>query len=347
MSGLLVLEDGSVLRGTSVGAEGIAFGEAVFTTAMTGYQEVVTDPSYAEQLVCFTAPMVGNYGVAPERSESEAVHARAVLMRRAGGAEWTDWLAANGVVALEDVDTRTFVVRVRERGSLRAAVVAGSASVETVLAQVRAQAGMAGRALVAGVSTRAPYTVSRGSVPVAVVDYGCKRSILTRLVSCGAEPTVWPHDVDADTILAAKPAGVLLSNGPGDPAALPQQIAVVRELLGRVPLLGICLGHQLLALAAGYSTFKLPFGHRGSNHPVLDLGANRVLVTSQNHGFAVAGDGPEATHVSLYDGTVEGLSLPGEGARSVQFHPEAGPGPHDAWPLLEGWVEELGYAAAA
>ena len=347
MNGFLALEDGSVLRGSSVGAEGFALGEAVFTTAMTGYQEVVTDPSYAEQLVCFTAPMVGNYGVAPERSESEAVHTRAVLMRRAGGAEWTGWLAANGVVALEDVDTRTFVVRVRERGSLRAAVVAGSASVETVLAHVRAQAGMAGRALVGGVSTRAPYTVCRGGVPIAVVDYGCKRSIVTRLVSCGAEPTVWPHDVDADSILAAKPAGVLLSNGPGDPAALPEQIAAVRDLLGRVPVLGICLGHQLLALAADYSTFKLPYGHRGSNHPVLDLGANRVLVTSQNHGFGVAGDGPQATHVSLYDGTVEGLSLPVESARSVQFHPEAGPGPHDAWPLLEGWVEELGYAAAA
>jgi carbamoyl-phosphate synthase small subunit len=321
MSGFLVLEDGSVFRGTSVGAEGIAFGEAVFTTAMTGYQEVVTDPSYAEQLVCFTAPMVGNYGVAPERSESETVHARAVLMRRAGGVEWTDWLAANGVVALEDVDTRTFVVR--------------------------AQAGMAGRALVAGVSTCAPYTIPGGGVPVAVVDYGCKRSILTRLNACGAQATVWPHDVDAGTLLDSRPAGVLLSNGPGDPSALPQHVAVVRELLGRVPVLGICLGHQLLALAAGYATFKLPFGHRGSNHPVLDVSANRVLVTSQNHGFAVAGDGPEATHVSLYDGTVEGLSLPAESARSVQFHPEAGPGPHDAWPLLEGWVEELGYAAAA
>ncbi len=158
---------------------------------------------------------------------------------------------------------------------------------------------------------------------------------------------MWPHDTDADTILAARPAGVLLSNGPGDPAALAEQTAVVRELIGRVPVLGICLGHQLLALAAGLATFKLPFGHRGANHPVLDLAANRVLVTSQNHGFAVRGEGQAVTHVSLYDGTVEGLALPDERASSVQFHPEAGPGPHDAWPLIESWVEEVRYAEAA
>jgi carbamoyl-phosphate synthase small subunit len=347
MSGFLALEDGTVLRGRSVGALGIAFGEAVFTTAMTGYQEIVTDPSYAEQLVAFTAPMVGNYGVSPRRSESPHVHARAVLMRRATGEDWPRWLAAQGVVALEEIDTRSLVLRLRERGAMRAAAVAGPASVDEVLARVRDQASMAGRALVVGVSAAEPYTVGRGGIPVAVLDYGCKRSILTRLSTAGARATVFPHDTDADTILAERPAGVLLSNGPGDPAALPDQVAVVRDLLGRVPLLGICLGHQLLALAAGLRTFKLPFGHRGANHPVLELATSRVLVTSQNHGFAVAGDGPAVTHISLYDGTVEGVALPGERARSVQFHPEAGPGPHDAWPLLEGWVEEIRYAEAA
>jgi carbamoyl-phosphate synthase small subunit len=347
VTGFLVLEDGSVFRGRSVGAPGIAFGEAVFTTAMTGYQEIVTDPSYAEQLVAFTAPMVGNYGVSPHRSESARPHASAVLMRRAGGEEWPGWLLRHGVVALDEIDTRTLVLRVRERGAMRAAAVGGSASVEEVLATVRGQASMEGRALVAAVSIAKPYAVGRGGEHVAVLDYGCKRSILTRLNLYGARATVWPHDVDAATVLASKPAGVLLSNGPGDPAALPAEVDVVRDLIGRVPLLGICLGHQLLGLAAGLRTFKLPFGHRGANHPVLELATGRVLVTSQNHGFAVEGSGPSVTHVSLYDGTVEGLGLPDEHARSVQFHPEAGPGPHDAWAWLEAWVDDLRYAQAA
>jgi len=347
MSGFLVLEDGSVFRGRSVGALGVAHGEAVFTTAMTGYQEIATDPSFAEQLVAFTAPMVGNYGVSPQRSESAGPHARAVLMRRATGEDWPRWLHAQDIVALEEIDTRALVVRLRESGAMRAAVVAGAASPDEVLAAVRAQASMAGRALVAGVSTREPYRVGLGGTPVAVLDYGCKRSIFSRLNACGAQATVFPHSTDAESILASQPAGVLLSNGPGDPAALRDEVEVVRGLLGRVPILGICLGHQLLALAAGFQTFKLSFGHRGANHPVLDLATSRVLVTSQNHGFAVSGDGAEVTHVSLYDGTVEGLALPAERARSLQFHPEAGPGPHDAWPEIEAWVEEIGYAAAA
>jgi carbamoyl-phosphate synthase small subunit len=215
------------------------------------------------------------------------------------------------------------------------------------LSQVRAQASMVGRALVAGVSTEKVYRLGRAGLHVAVIDFGVKDSILRRLVAAGAQATVFPHDVDAGTVLAARPDGILLSNGPGDPAALVDRVAVVRELIGSAPVLGICLGHQLLGLAVGLETFKLPFGHRGANHPVLEIGTNRVLVTSQNHGFAVEGDGPQVTHVSLYDGTVEGLSLPGESARSLQFHPEAGPGPHDAWPLLEGWVEELRLAEAA
>ena len=345
MTGFLVLEDGTVFRGRSLGADGVAFGEAVFTTAMSGYQEVVTDPSYAEQLVCFTAPMIGNYGVADARSQSRAVHARAVLMRKAGGDEWTRWLAAHGVVALEEIDTRSLVLHLRARGAMRAAAVSGAASSDEFLARVRAQAPMAGRALVADVSTRKPYRVGRSGPHVAVIDYGVKRSILNRVVAAGARVTVFPHDVDARTVLAARPEGVLLSNGPGDPAPLAPQVEVVREILGRAPILGICLGHQLLGLAAGLKTFKLPFGHRGANHPVLKIATNRVLVTSQNHGFAVEGDSPAVTHVSLYDGTVEGLAF--EGARSLQFHPEAGPGPHDAWPLIESWVEEIRLAEAA
>ena len=342
-TGYLLLEDGTVFRGRSVAAGGTAFGEAVFTTGMTGYQETVTDPSYAEQLVCFTAPMVGNYGVDDSRLESEAPHPRAVLMRRLGGEEWALWLAEQGVVALDEIDTRALTLRLREEGAMRAVAVADerTLSVPDALERVRAQATMEGAALVAQVSTPAPYVAEQnGDVRVALVDYGAKRSIVRRLSRAGAAVTVVPHVSDPDEL--ATYDGVLLSNGPGDPAPLVEETEVVRSILGRVPVLGICLGHQLLGLATGHATVKLPFGHRGANHPVLDRRTGRVLVTSQNHGFAVAPEeGVEATHVSLYDGTVEGFAFPDLDAASVQFHPEAGPGPHDAWPVLEGWVEEL------
>jgi carbamoyl-phosphate synthase small subunit len=345
MTGFFVLEDGEVFPGESVGAPGFAFGEAVFTTAMTGYQEIATDPSYCGQLVCFTAPMVGNYGVADTRGESAAPRVRGVLMREARGPEWTDWLRAWGIPALTGIDTRSLVLHLRERGAMRSALVTHGDDVDEALTAVRAQPTMTGAAFAAEVSTRDPYVWSDGPVRVAVVDYGVKRSILRRLAGAGVGVTVFPHDVDAETL--ADFDGVLLSNGPGDPEPLTAEVATIRELLGRVPVLGICLGHQLLALASGQTTFKLPFGHRGGNHPVVERASGRVLVTSQNHGFAVAPSADRAaTHESLYDGTVEGLSYPELRARSVQFHPEAGPGPHDAWPILAEWVEEVQLAAA-
>jgi carbamoyl-phosphate synthase small subunit len=345
VTGFLALEDGAVFHGESVGAPGHAFGEAVFTTAMTGYQEIVTDPSFAEQIVAFTAPMVGNYGVDPERSESARVQARAVIMREARGPAWTDWLHDRGIVALTGVDTRSLVLHLRERGAMRAIACAGLANVDEAVAECRKQPSMAGRALAAGVSPREPYVFEeRGRARVAVVDYGCKRSILRRVAAAGAAVTVFPYDADPEELLGFD--GVVVSNGPGDPE--PLDLVTVCFLLGKVPVLGICLGHQLLARAVGLETFKLPFGHRGANHPVLDRRTDRVLVTSQNHGFAVApSEENEATHVSLYDGTVEGLDLPDLRARSVQFHPEAGPGPHDAWGILESWVEEVSAVAAA
>ena len=346
MNGFLVLEDGTVFGGESVAAPGSAFGEAVFTTAMTGYQEVVTDPSYCGQIVCFTAPMVGNYGVSDGWGESKRPHACAVLMREARGPEWTDWLHEHGVPALTGIDTRSLVLHLRERGAMRAAVVTEGDDVEEALRAVIEQPSMTGAALAGRVSTREPYVYGdAGVVRIAVVDYGVKRSILRRLAGAGAAVTVFPHDVDADTLAGFD--GVLLSNGPGDPEPLAGEVAVVAELLGRVPVLGICLGHQLLARATGLRTFKLPFGHRGANHPVLERASKRVLVTSQNHGFAVeATEERAATLESLYDGTVEGLEYPELRARSVQFHPEAGPGPHDAWPILAEWVEEVRLAAA-
>jgi carbamoyl-phosphate synthase small subunit len=346
VSGILALEDGSVFHGTSVGAAGTAAGEAVFTTGMSGYQEAVTDPSFAEQIVCFTAPMVGNYGVADARSESDATHARAVIMREARGPAWTDWLAERGVVALTGIDTRSLVLTLREAGAMRAVAIGGDSSAEGAVAAARAQVPMTGRALVAGVSAREPHVYrAEGRTRIAVVDYGVKRSVLRRLAAAGAAVTVYPHDVDADELAAFD--GVLLSPGPGDPEPLVEEAATVRGLLGRTNLLGICLGHQLLAVATGHTTFKLPFGHRGSNHPVLQRSDGRVLVTSQNHGFAVrAADAREASHVSLYDDTVEGLEFPELHARSLQFHPEAGPGPHDAWPLLERWVDEVAVSHA-
>ncbi len=342
-AGYLVLEDGSVFRGRSVAAAGVAHGEAVFTTAMGGYQETVTDPSFAEQLVCFTAPMIGNYGVDDARAESSTPQAKAVLMRRLGGRDWADWLSLHGIVALDDIDTRALTLHLRTDGAMRAAVVADERElpVPEALQQVLAQPGMTGAALVAQVSTPVPFVASSdGRVRVALVDYGAKRSIVTRLQAAGAAVTVFPHVCDPDELATFD--GVMLSNGPGDPDPLVRETAVVRDILGRVPVLGICLGHQLLGLATGHTTFKLPFGHRGTNHPVLERATGRVLVTSQNHGFAVAPtDAEEAAFVSLYDGTVEGLDFPDLAARSTQFHPEAGPGPHDAWPIIESWVDGL------
>jgi carbamoyl-phosphate synthase small subunit len=341
--GYLVLEDGTVFRGRSVAAAGEAFGEAVFTTGMTGYQETVTDPSYAGQLVCFTTAMVGNYGVSEERGESAAPHAKAVLMRSLGGPEWAGYLREHGLIGLDGIDTRSLVLRLRESGAMRAAAVSDESelSVADALEQVRAQPEMEGQALVAQVSAPERYVFhADGSPHVGVVDYGAKRSIMRLLARNGAAVTVLPHTTSSEELASFD--GIVLSNGPGDPEPLQREVEEVRGALGRVPVLGICLGHQLLGLATGHRTYKLPFGHRGANHPVLERRSGRVLVTSQNHGFAVEpSESAEATHVSLYDGTVEGFDFPELRARSVQFHPEAGPGPHDAWPILERFVEEL------
>jgi carbamoyl-phosphate synthase small subunit len=330
VSAHLVLEDGTAYRGRSVGAPGIAAGEACFTTAMAGYEEAVTDPSYAAQVLCFSYPLIGNYGVDSRRRESERVQPEGVVMRRARPA-WAAWLREQGVVALEDVDTRALVRRIRDGGVLRCAL--GEAPVDELHARALAEPPIDGRPLDRVVGASEPYALGAGP-RVTMLDLGTKRSIPARLAACGLEVVVVPGSWDAAATLGTEPRAVLVSNGPGDPAVLDGQIETVRELLGRVPLFGICLGHQLLGLALGLETFKLPFGHRGANHPVREHRTGRVLVTVQNHGYAVASsDEVEVTHVSLNDGTVEGLA--GEDFASVQFHPEAAPGPLDALPFFD------------
>jgi carbamoyl-phosphate synthase small subunit len=330
VTGHLVLEDGTSFRGRAVGAPGVAAGEACFTTAMAGYEEAVTDPSYVAQVLCFSYPLVGNYGIDARRLESPRVQTEGVVMRRARPA-WAAWLRAQGVVALDDVDTRAVVRRIRDGGVLRCAL--GDAPAEELHARALAEPPIDGRPLDRNVGTQRPYALGAGP-RVTVLDLGTKRSIPARLAASGLEVVVVPAESDADAVLETEPRAVLVSNGPGDPGVLRTQIETVHDLLGRVPLFGICLGHQLLGLALGLETFKLPFGHRGANHPVRDERSGRVLVTVQNHGYAVeTSDAVEVTHVSLNDGTVEGLA--GDGFASVQFHPEAAPGPLDALPFFD------------
>jgi carbamoyl-phosphate synthase small subunit len=324
----LVLEDGTVFPGISVGASGVAAGEACFTTAMAGYVESVTDPSYIAQVLCFAYPLIGTYGVDESRMESPAVRCEAVVMRDARPS-FAAWLREQGTVALSEVDTRTLVRRIRDGGVLRCAL--GDATVEELQARALAEPLIDGRPFEHDTWTPEPFTVGAGP-RVVVVDFGSKRSIPRRLAEAGLEVVVVPGNYDADAILDCKPRVVMISNGPGDPSVLKDQVDTIRALLGQLPVFGICLGHQLLGLALGHETTKLPFGHRGANHPVRDLETGRVLVTVQNHGYAVVADG-DISHVSLNDGTCEGLV--GDGFASVQFHPEAAPGPLDALPFFD------------
>jgi carbamoyl-phosphate synthase small subunit len=333
-SGLIVLEDGTAFSGRAIGAEGVAAGEACFTTAAAGYEEALTDPSYVAQVLCFAYPLVGNYGVDRARMESERVQVEGAVMRR-GRPELASWLRDEGVVALEDVETRALVRRIRSQGVLRCAL--GEAAHEELHARALAEPPIDGRPLPRRVGTPRPARIGSGP-RVVLLDLGSKRSILDRLAAAGLEVLVVPGDWKAEAILETGPRAVLVSNGPGDPAVLTGPIETIRELLGRVPLFGICLGHQLVGLALGLSTFKLPFGHRGANHPVRDLRTGRVLVTVQNHGYAVAVDDDKlVTYASLNDGTVEGLA--GEDFATVQFHPEASPGPLDALPFFDRIAE--------
>ncbi len=358
----LLLEDGRRFDGEAGSAPGVALGEVVFTTGMTGYQESLTDPSFAGQVLTFSAPMIGNYGVEADVGESDGVQARAMICREArnttppGRRGLIDWLDAAGVPVLTGVDTRALVRHLRDRGAMRGAVVTDGTPEPEAARRIAAIPPMAGQDLAAEVS-RPQRRLPAPPPPrarVTVLDYGAKDSIARLLAEAGADVTLLPHDATAADVAATDPDGVLLANGPGDPGAMDAHVDRVRGLLDADrPLFGICLGHQLLARALGLQTFKLRFGHRGANHPVLETATGRVLVTSQNHGFAVAapedeaGTGVVVTHVSLYDGTVEGLRLAERPVWSLQFHPEASPGPHDARDALVRFVDIAADHAAA
>jgi len=355
--GFLLLEDGTTFEGVSVAADAAAVGEVVFTTSMTGYQEALTDPSFHGQLLTFTAPMIGNYGVEADADESTHVQARAMLCHEArnyapnGRGGLLDWLTRNGIVALAELDTRALVRHLRDRGAMLGVAVGDGSTLERARELLTAEPPMEGRLLADLVSGDLP---DRDAEPercrIVLVDYGAKDSIARLLAEAGAHVEVVPHDATADEILAQDPDGILLANGPGDPGVMDAHVAQVRQLVeANRPLFGICLGHQLLGRALGLETFKLPFGHRGANHPVLERESGRVLVTTQNHGFAIRmpeGDTGDVTitHESLYDHTVEGLRLRDRPVAGVQYHPEAAPGPHDARRHLQDFVDQCAAA---
>ncbi|MBI4343571.1 MAG: glutamine-hydrolyzing carbamoyl-phosphate synthase small subunit [Candidatus Omnitrophica bacterium] len=348
----LVLEDGAAFRGRAIGAEGEAFGEVVFNTAMTGYQEVLTDPSYKGQLVCMTYPHIGNYGVNEEDVESRRPWVEGFIIRELSpiasnfrSQESLDaYLKRHRVVAIDGVDTRALTLTLRRQGSMKGGLSTTEPDPQRLLSRVRASPDIVGVDLVTQVTCEAPYewpptaqgTGDRGQgTKITVMDFGVKRNILRELAALGCRVSIVPAATSAKEILARQPDGVVLSNGPGDPAAVTYAVATIRQLIGRVPMLGICLGHQLLGLAFGGQTFKLTFGHHGGNHPVQDLATRKVAITTQNHNFAVRVDSipggqVELTHRNLNDQTVEGMRHKTLPIFSLQYHPEAAPGPHDA-----------------
>ncbi|HWD70596.1 MAG TPA: glutamine-hydrolyzing carbamoyl-phosphate synthase small subunit [Solirubrobacteraceae bacterium] len=380
----VLLEDGTRFDGLACGADTHAVGEVVFTTSMSGYQEAMTDPSYAGQLIAFTYPQIGNYGVSESAMESSRIHARAAIMRAAvdysdapsADCGWLTWLEMHGIPAITDLDTRELVRHIRDEGAMRGGVFPGSMSEAQARDLIAAEPSMQGRDLAREVTPAQRFSVdgdrwqnvSRSdgsvfggeSVRIALLDTGVKMSIVGELTRRGAHVTHYPCTVSSDELLSSDADAFFLANGPGDPAALDYVVGTVRELVGKKPVYGICLGHQLLCRAVGLETYKLPFGHHGANHPVKDLATGLTEITSQNHGFAVLGpdgsgriegDEPvrwetdfgaaELSHVNLYDRTVEGLTLLDVQGGTIQYHPEAGPGPNDSLYLFDRFVNEI------
>jgi carbamoyl-phosphate synthase small subunit len=356
-SAVLVLRDGRVFRGRALGAVGEASGEVIFNTAMSGYQEIITDPSYRGQIVAMTYPLIGNYGLNEEDVESRRPWVNGFIVKEASPtpSSWRgriglhDYLKANGIVGLQGIDTRALTRHLRDHGAQDGIVSSTGEDVAALVERAKTLPSLVGRDLVKEVTVDTPYTwregawdLARGYQPapastcrVVAFDAGMKTNILRQLAGVGCEVTVVPAGTPAAAVLERKPDGVFISNGPGDPEAVPYLVDSVRELIGKVPVFGICLGHQILGLAAGGRTYKLPFGHHGANHPVKDLATGKVEITSQNHGFAVDPEsmtrqGWEPSHVNLNDGTCEGVRHKELPVFSVQYHPEASPGPHDS-----------------
>jgi len=367
---LLALADGSLFRGTAIGIDGHIAGEVVFNTAMTGYQEILTDPSYARQIVTLTYPHIGNVGTNPEDEEAAAIHCAGLVIRDLPllASNWRsesaldDYLKGHGVIGIADIDTRRLTRMLRDQGAQSGCIMAGEAIDEAAaVAHARAFPGLQGMDLARVVSTTETYKWQQGSwslegglpgpaadLPLHVVayDFGVKRNILRMLVDRGCRLTVVPAQTAASEVLALQPDGVFLSNGPGDPEPCDYAIAAIRELLDAgLPVFGICLGHQLLSLASGARTVKMKFGHHGANHPVQDLDNSQVMITSQNHGFAVDDASLPAnlvaTHRSLFDGSLQGVARTDCAAFSFQGHPEASPGPHDVAPLFDRFIEMM------
>ncbi|KOR39528.1 carbamoyl-phosphate synthase [Xanthomonas oryzae] len=370
---ILVLEDGTVFEGESVGANGLSVGEVVFNTAMTGYQEVLTDPSYARQMVTLTYPHIGNTGFTDQDDEARKIWAAGLIVRDVPRrpSNWRsqvalpEWLQARGVVAISGIDTRKLTRLLRQKGTQNGALMAGEIDVEKALEAARKFPGLKGMDLAKVVSTESTYNWQEGQLDlnadafvraelkykVVAFDYGVKLNILRMLAERGCDVTVVPAQTPVAEVLALQPDGVFLSNGPGDPEPCDYAIGAIKELIAqKVPTFGICLGHQLLALAAGARTLKMATGHHGANHPVQDLDGGRVMITSQNHGFAVDESTLPAnvrvTHRSLFDGTNQGIALTDAPAFSFQGHPEASPGPRDVGPLFDRFVDLMAEAKA-
>jgi carbamoyl-phosphate synthase small subunit len=371
---VLVLADGTVFRGRSIGADGAAVGEVVFNTAMTGYQEILTDPSYCRQLVTLTYPHIGNTGVNAEDQESARVYAEGLIVRNVPRlhSSWRaqkslpEYLVENGVPGIAEIDTRRLTRVLREKGAQAGCLMAGEVDVDAAVAKACAFGGLAGMDLAKVVSTERPYEWTQGRwepqagyrevtnprFHVVAYDYGIKRNILRMLVERGARVTVVPAQLAAREVLRMKPDGVFLSNGPGDPEPCDYAIEAIGEILDatRLPVFGICLGHQLMGLASGAKTVKMKFGHHGANHPVKELDTGRVVITSQNHGFAVDAaslpHGVRPTHVSLFDGSLQGLERTDRPAFGFQGHPEASPGPHDVGYLFDRFARLMEDAKA-
>ncbi|RLT99355.1 glutamine-hydrolyzing carbamoyl-phosphate synthase small subunit [Ketobacter sp.] len=363
---ILALEDGTLFQGVSIGADGQSVGEVVFNTAMTGYQEILTDPSYARQMVTLTYPHIGNTGVTEEDEESRQIWASGMIIRDLPllASNWRrqknldEYLRENGIVGIADIDTRKLTRILREKGALGGCIMAGNVDEAVALAAAKGFPGLKGMDLAKEVTVSEPYYWAEGSwvwgkghtrqdngrYKVVAYDYGVKRNILRMLADRGCDLTVVPAQTPASEVLAMKPDGVFLSNGPGDPEPCDYAIQAIKEILETdIPVFGICLGHQLLALASGAKTVKMKFGHHGANHPVKNLDDNTVMITSQNHGFAAdeatLPANLRATHRSLFDGSLQGIHRTDKPAFSFQGHPEASPGPHDAAPLFDHFIE--------